>query len=160
MRVVRTYERSSKRLEISFFHFLVRNGNAFLSYNSVCGNCKLILSVDEHIESSILTDNLDVDGRQVISEQIRILNVNLHPTAVICVFHNSEAFVVGIKRKIASVSAVDVSTCNAAVTDYNNAIEMFPSSIIAAWRRHTQEELIEIPEEEKQPVSVADLFRS
>lgn len=51
-------------------------------------------------------------------------------------------------------------TCNAAVTDYNNAIEMFPSSIIAAWRRHTQEELIEIPEEEKQPVSVADLFRS
>lgn len=51
-------------------------------------------------------------------------------------------------------------TCNAAVTDYNNAIEMFPSSIIASWGHHTQEELIEIPESEKQPVSVAELFRS
>lgn len=51
-------------------------------------------------------------------------------------------------------------TYNAAVTDYNNAIEMFPSSIIASLGRHTQEELIEIPESEKQPVSVAELFRS
>ena len=51
-------------------------------------------------------------------------------------------------------------TYNAAVTDYNNAIEMFPSSIIASWGHHTQEELIEIPESEKQPVSVAELFRS
>lgn len=51
-------------------------------------------------------------------------------------------------------------TCNAAVTDYNNAIEMFPSSIIASWRHHTPEELIEIPESEKQPVRVDKLFRS
>lgn len=51
-------------------------------------------------------------------------------------------------------------TYNAAVTDYNNAIEMFPSSIIAAWGRHTPEELIEIPECEKQPASVTELFRS
>ncbi len=51
-------------------------------------------------------------------------------------------------------------TYNAAVTDYNNAIEMFPSSLIASWGHHTQEELIEIPESEKQPVSVAELFRS
>lgn len=51
-------------------------------------------------------------------------------------------------------------TYNAAVTDYNNAIEMFPSSIIASWRHHSQQELIEIPESEKQPSSVADLFRS
>ena len=27
-------------------------------------------------------------------------------------------------------------TYNAAVTDYNNSIEMFPSSVIASWRRH------------------------
>ena len=51
-------------------------------------------------------------------------------------------------------------TYNAAVTDYNNAIEMFPSSIIASWRHHSQQELIEIPENEKKTTSVADLFRS
>ena len=51
-------------------------------------------------------------------------------------------------------------TYNAAVTDYNNAIEMFPSSVIASWGRHTQEALIEIPYPEKQAASVAELFRS
>lgn len=51
-------------------------------------------------------------------------------------------------------------TYNAAVTDYNNLIEMFPSSVIAAWAHHTQEELIEIPDHEKQPASVDELFRS
>lgn len=51
-------------------------------------------------------------------------------------------------------------TYNAAVTDYNNAIEMFPSSIIASLGRHTQEALIEIPDSEKQAASVAELFRS
>lgn len=51
-------------------------------------------------------------------------------------------------------------TYNAAVTEYNNAVEMFPSSIIASWAHHTQEELIEIPDQEKQPASVAELFRS
>ena len=50
-------------------------------------------------------------------------------------------------------------TYNAAVTDYNNAIEMFPSSIIASWRHHVQQELIEIPESEKQNVYVAELFK-
>ncbi len=50
-------------------------------------------------------------------------------------------------------------TYNAAVTDYNNAIEMFPSSIIASWTKHEQQELIEIPESEKQQVNVSDLFK-
>ena len=51
-------------------------------------------------------------------------------------------------------------TYNAAVTDYNNAIEMFPSSIIAAWAVTRRRSLIEIPECEKQPASVTELFRS
>lgn len=50
-------------------------------------------------------------------------------------------------------------TYNAAVTDYNNAIEMFPSSIIASWNKHELQELIEIPEQEKQVVQVSDLFK-
>ena len=40
-------------------------------------------------------------------------------------------------------------TYNAAVTDYNNSIEMFPSSIVAGRQNHHQEELIDIPEQEQ-----------
>lgn len=49
-------------------------------------------------------------------------------------------------------------TYNAAVTDYNNAIEMFPSSVVARRQHHRQEELIEIAEEERRNVDVAALF--
>lgn len=50
-------------------------------------------------------------------------------------------------------------TYNAAVTDYNNYIEMFPSSIIASWRRHGQQELVEFPESEIKEVKVGELFK-
>lgn len=50
-------------------------------------------------------------------------------------------------------------TYNAAVTDYNNSIEMFPSSIIASLSHHVQEELIEIPDNEKNLFKISDLFR-
>lgn len=50
-------------------------------------------------------------------------------------------------------------TYNAAVTDYNNSIEMFPSSIVARQQNHQQEELIEIPEHEQRNVNVAELFK-
>lgn len=49
-------------------------------------------------------------------------------------------------------------TYNAAVTDYNNSIEMFPSSIIASWRKHEPQELVEFPESEMRGVKVAELF--
>ena len=49
-------------------------------------------------------------------------------------------------------------TYNAAVTDYNNSIEMFPSSIVASWRHHTPEPLIEVPQNQQQPVDVARLL--
>lgn len=49
-------------------------------------------------------------------------------------------------------------TYNAAVTDYNNAIEMFPSSIVKRRQGHDAGELIDIPEQEKQNVNVGQLF--
>lgn len=50
-------------------------------------------------------------------------------------------------------------TYNAAVTDYNNYIEMFPSSVIASWRRHEQEELVEFPDSEMKEVRIGELFK-
>lgn len=49
-------------------------------------------------------------------------------------------------------------TCNAAVTDYNNSIQMFPASLIASYGGHVPEELIEIPESETGAVCVTTLF--
>ena len=50
-------------------------------------------------------------------------------------------------------------TYNAAVTDYNNSIEMFPSSIVAGRQNHHQEELIDIPEQEQRNVDVSALLK-
>ena len=46
-----------------------------------------------------------------------------------------------------------------AVTDYNNSIEMFPSSIVAGRQNHHQEELIDIPEQEQRNVDVSALLK-
>jgi len=47
---------------------------------------------------------------------------------------------------------------NASVTDYNNAIEMFPSSIVANMMSYKRRMLFEIPEAERQNVNVGNLF--
>ena len=47
---------------------------------------------------------------------------------------------------------------NAAVTDYNNAIQMVPGCFFAPLMRLTARELFEIPEVERQNVDVQALF--
>lgn len=47
---------------------------------------------------------------------------------------------------------------NAAVTDYNNAIEMFPTNLMASMMGYKQRKLFEISEEERKNVNVGQLF--
>ncbi|MCM8769919.1 MAG: LemA family protein [Candidatus Omnitrophica bacterium] len=47
---------------------------------------------------------------------------------------------------------------NAAVTDLNNAIEMFPTNILASLINLEKRELLEIPEQQQQGLKVKDLF--
>ncbi len=47
---------------------------------------------------------------------------------------------------------------NVAVTDYNNAIEMFPSSIFARMMGLSRKEVFSIPEIERKNVNLAQLF--
>lgn len=47
---------------------------------------------------------------------------------------------------------------NAAVTDYNNAVEMFPTSIIAGMMGYTRKTLFEASKAERQNVDVEKLF--
>ena len=49
---------------------------------------------------------------------------------------------------------------NAAITDYNNAVEMLPTNWMAGLMGYRRRALFEIPEEERENVSVKDLFKS
>lgn len=51
-------------------------------------------------------------------------------------------------------------TFNASVTNFNNAVEMFPSSMIANSMHLTTLPLFDIPEVERQNVNAAELFNS
>lgn len=47
---------------------------------------------------------------------------------------------------------------NASVTDYNNALEMFPSNLVAGMLGYKRRALFEIPEAERGNVNVSQLF--
>ncbi|MBL7872526.1 MAG: LemA family protein [Cyclobacteriaceae bacterium] len=49
---------------------------------------------------------------------------------------------------------------NSSVTQYNNAIEKFPSSIFASLFNHTRKVIFEIPQAERQNVSAKDMFNN
>ncbi len=48
---------------------------------------------------------------------------------------------------------------NASVTDFNNSVEMFPTSVFASMMNFKRKQLFEIPEAERQNVNVGDLFK-
>lgn len=47
---------------------------------------------------------------------------------------------------------------NTAVTEYNNALEMFPSNLVANYLRYQQQELFVTPAEERKNVNVGELL--
>jgi LemA protein len=49
---------------------------------------------------------------------------------------------------------------NAAVTNYNNALEMFPTSVVANMLAYKSAELIVVPEAERRNLNVTELFRA
>ncbi len=51
-------------------------------------------------------------------------------------------------------------TFNAAVTDYNNAVEMFPANLVAGIIHYTRRQLFEAAEQERTNVDVGQLFKS
>ena len=48
---------------------------------------------------------------------------------------------------------------NAAVTSYNNAVEMFPTNIVASLLHYKRKLVFEITEKERQAASVKDMFK-
>ncbi|MEO0407520.1 MAG: LemA family protein, partial [Cyanobacteria bacterium P01_A01_bin.135] len=48
---------------------------------------------------------------------------------------------------------------NTAVTDYNNAVEMFPTNLMANMMNYRRKSLFEAPATERQKTNVSDLFK-
>jgi len=48
---------------------------------------------------------------------------------------------------------------NQAVTDYNNAIEMFPTNLMASMMGWQRKKVFEIPEDERKNINVSDYFK-
>jgi len=49
---------------------------------------------------------------------------------------------------------------NAAVTDFNNGVQMFPSSIIAGMMKLQTKKVFEIPEVQRENVNAKELFKN
>jgi len=49
---------------------------------------------------------------------------------------------------------------NASVTDYNNAVEMFPSNIIASMANFRRKHFFEIPDTERQNVDAGGMLKN
>jgi LemA protein len=49
---------------------------------------------------------------------------------------------------------------NASVNEYNNAVEIFPTSILARMMNYQTKSFFEIPEEERKNISARDLFKN
>lgn len=70
--------------------------------------------------------------------------------------------VMHLQRTLAEVEAQIAAArraYNQAVTDYNNAIEMVPTNILANLMRYTRKKPFEISKNERQNVDVAELFK-
>ena len=48
---------------------------------------------------------------------------------------------------------------NAAVTEFNNAVEMLPTNILASWMHYSQKKFFEISEEEREDIDAGKLFK-
>jgi len=49
---------------------------------------------------------------------------------------------------------------NATVNSYNNAVEQFPTNVMAGMMKYQMKTYFEIPEEERKNISAKDLFKS
>ncbi|MBF0206585.1 MAG: LemA family protein [Oligoflexia bacterium] len=51
-------------------------------------------------------------------------------------------------------------TYNASVTEFNNALEMFPTNIVAAFLKYQRKEVLSIGESERKNINIKNLFNS
>jgi LemA protein len=121
---------------------------------------ELLTKVTE-MRAKVTSGNLSSDEKVVLDNQISagmksiMIAVENYPD-----LKASESFV-NLQRTLNEVeSQISASrrTYNAVITDYNNAIQTFPSNIMAGMMSLKRKEVFVIPEAERQNVDVKSLF--
>ena len=113
------------------------------------------------LRSQVMSGNVSDDRRLTLENQISRSMANVvalienypelksdrHVTQLIGTLNETEEQISAARRFY-----------NTAVTEYNNALEMFPSNIVASYMRYQQKELFVTPAEEKNNVNVGELL--
>ena len=134
--------------------------NLVASVKAYMGHENEILTRIAELRSKVsnVSESEQIKGGTEISSLLGKLNVAVENYPELKAneqFHHLQYQIAEMENEIQAIRR----TYNAAVTDYNNAIEMFPSSIIASWNKHEQQELIEFSETEMAAVNVKEIFK-
>lgn len=123
---------------------------------------KDLLTQLTELRSRALSPNLSVAEKESINKELNAglgrLNVSMEAYPEL----KSNTNVVQLQKSLHDCEE-NISASrrfyNAAVTSYNNAVEMFPTNVFAAILRFKSEKLFEISPQERENVSVKDLFK-
>jgi LemA protein len=120
-----------------------------------------LLTKITEIRSRILNtqdEDKKIELENQLSEYLKTLMVNVENYPQLKASENFMQLQESIKYVEDEISAAR-RAYNQAVTDYNNAIEMFPTNILASIMGFKRKKVFEIPEEERKNVNVSNLFK-
>ncbi len=133
---------------------LVEAVKQYMDYES-----KLIKDVVElrsqALGASDLKEKLQIEDR--LKEKLSALFVNFENYPDLKASNNLLQLQLELSDIESQISAAR-RTYNQVVTDFNNALEMFPTNIIASFLGYKRQEVFSIPEEERKNVNLKDLF--
>jgi LemA protein len=124
---------------------------------------KNLLTKITELRTKALNQDLNTDARVDIDNQISsavkgiMVAVENYPD-----LKSNQNFIELQKalNEVESQIAASRRAYNAAVTDYNNGIEMFPGSIMAGFMQLKAKQIFQITENERESVNVKNLFNS
>lgn len=120
-----------------------------------------LLTKITEIRSQILNtddENEKIELENRLSEYLRSLFVNVENYPQLRASENFMQLQTAVKDVEDQISAAR-RAYNQAVTDYNNAIEMFPTNILASIMGWKRKRVFEISETERENINVADYFK-
>ncbi len=113
------------------------------------------------LRSQVMKKNISMEDKQELNKEISkslsgiMVQVEQYPDLKSSAnFQELQRTLYEIEQNIAASRRF----YNAAVTDFNNAIEMFPTNIISGFMRLKRKEVFNIPETERKNVNVQNLF--
>lgn len=118
-----------------------------------------IVALRTHASSPNLSNDEKLKIDQELSHEVKGLMVNVENYPSLKAdqtFLNLQSTWTESEEQIAAARR----NYNAAITDYNNAIMMFPGNIFAGMLNYTVKPVLSIPETERNNISAKDLFNS